>query len=79
MLSTPDAPVSSDLFVWEALYGLGYFLLRDTPPGPSGCEKAGIWIPKSYNEAVNDPIHGSKWKEAIHKELSTLIALAHGN
>ncbi|BCR88813.1 uncharacterized protein ACHE_50011A [Aspergillus chevalieri] len=36
-------------------------------------EKAGIRIPKSYNEAVNDPIYGSKWKEAIHKELSTLI------
>ncbi|BCR87868.1 uncharacterized protein ACHE_40432S [Aspergillus chevalieri] len=37
-------------------------------------EKAGIRIPKSYSEAVNDPIYGSKWKEAIHKELSTLIS-----
>jgi len=36
-------------------------------------EKAGICIPKSYNEAINVPIYGSKWKEAIHKELSTLI------
>jgi len=38
-------------------------------------EKAGIRIAKSYSEAVNDPIYGSKWKEAIHKELSTLINL----
>ena len=38
------------------------------------CEKAGIQLPKSYNNAINDPIYGSKWQEAIHKELSTLIS-----
>ena len=38
------------------------------------CEKAGIRIPRSYSEAVNDPTYGSKWKEAIHKELNTLIS-----
>jgi len=37
-------------------------------------EKAGIRIPKSYSEAVNDPIYGANWKEAIHKELSTLMS-----
>lgn len=36
-------------------------------------EKAGVWIPKTYGEAVNDPIYGSRWKEAIHKELSALM------
>ncbi|ODM15243.1 hypothetical protein SI65_09184 [Aspergillus cristatus] len=43
------------------------------------CEKAGIRIPKSYSEAVNDPIYGSKWKEAIHKELSALVSLGTWN
>ena len=37
-------------------------------------EKAGIWLPKSYSDAVNDPIYGSKWQEAIHKEISALIS-----
>lgn len=37
-------------------------------------EKAGIRIPKSYGEAINDPIYGSKWKEAIRNELSSLIS-----
>lgn len=27
-------------------------------------KKAGIRIPKSYSEAVNDPIYGSKWKRS---------------
>ena len=27
----------------------------------AACEKAGIWLPKSYNDAINDPIYGSKW------------------
>ncbi|ODM22593.1 hypothetical protein SI65_00182 [Aspergillus cristatus] len=43
------------------------------------CEKARIHIPKSYSEAVNDPIYGSKWKEAIHKELSALVSLGTWN
>ncbi|ODM15139.1 hypothetical protein SI65_09378 [Aspergillus cristatus] len=42
-------------------------------------EKARIRIPKSYREAVNDPIYGSKWKEAIHKELSALVSLGTWN
>ena len=42
-------------------------------------EKAGIRIPRSYNEAVNDPIFGSKWKEAIHKELTALISFETWN
>ena len=25
------------------------------------CEKAGIWLPKLYNDAINDPVYGSKW------------------
>ena len=37
-------------------------------------EKAGIQLPKSYNDAVNNPIYGSKWREAIHKEISALIS-----
>lgn len=37
-------------------------------------EKAGIRIPRSYTEAINDPIYGAKWKEAIHRELSALIS-----
>ena len=24
-------------------------------------EKAGIWLPKLYNDTINDPIYGSKW------------------
>jgi hypothetical protein len=42
-------------------------------------EKAGIRIPKMYSEAVNDPIYGSKWKEAIHKELSALVSFRTWN
>ena len=37
-------------------------------------KKAGIQLPKSYNDAINDPIYGSKWREAIHKEISALIS-----
>jgi transposase InsO family protein len=37
-------------------------------------EKNGIRIPRTYKEAVNDPIYGSKWKEAIHKELIALMS-----
>ena len=25
--------------------------------------------PKTYNEAINDPIHGNRWREAVDKEL----------
>lgn len=35
-------------------------------------EKAGIRIPRSYDEAINDPIYGSSWKEAILRELTSL-------
>ncbi|ODM21277.1 hypothetical protein SI65_04330 [Aspergillus cristatus] len=38
------------------------------------CFDSGATTAPSYSEAVNDPTHGSKWKEAIHKELSTLIS-----
>lgn len=37
-------------------------------------EKAGIRIPRSYDEAISDPIYGSKWKEAILKELTALAS-----
>ena len=37
-------------------------------------EKAGIRIPTSYKEAVNDPVYSAKWKEAIRRELTTLVA-----
>ena len=42
-------------------------------------EKARIWLPKSYSDAINDPIYGSKWQEAIHKELSALISFGTWN
>ena len=42
-------------------------------------EKAGIRLPKSYSDAVNDPVYGSKWREAIHKELSALISFGTWN
>ena len=42
-------------------------------------EKARIWLPKSYNDAINDPVYGSKWREAIHKELSALISFGTWN
>jgi transposase InsO family protein len=32
-----------------------------------------IPIPKTYEEAIRDPIYGSKWREAIRLELSNLI------
>ena len=31
-------------------------------------------IPTSYLSAVNDPIHGAKWLEAIKRELNELAA-----
>lgn len=31
-----------------------------------------IHEPESYEEAVNDPIHGRRWREAIEKELQNL-------
>lgn len=37
-------------------------------------EKNGIRLPRTYKEAVNDLIYGSKWKEAIHKELIALMS-----
>lgn len=36
-------------------------------------QSKGVKIPKSYKEAINDPIHGSKWRESIHFEISTLM------
>ena len=42
-------------------------------------EKAGIHLPKLYSEAVNDPIYGSKWQEAIYKELGALISFGTWN
>ena len=42
-------------------------------------EKAGIQLPKSYGDAINDPVYGSKWKKAIHKELSALISFGIWN
>jgi hypothetical protein len=32
-----------------------------------------IPIPESYQEAINDPIYGSKWREAVKLELNNLI------
>lgn len=28
-----------------------------------------VWEPKTYDEAMNDPIYGHRWREAINKEL----------
>ena len=42
-------------------------------------KKAGIQLPKSYSDAINDPIYRSKWQEVIHKELSTLISFRTWN
>ena len=36
-------------------------------------DKEGVPIPRSYGEAINDPIYGQKWREAIHTELQALI------
>ena len=30
--------------------------------------------PKTYNEAINDPIYGNRWREAIDEELWNLDA-----
>jgi len=32
-------------------------------------------IPKTYKEAINDPIYGAHWKQAISEELTKLQAL----
>ena len=31
-----------------------------------------IHEPKSYDEAISDPIHGRRWREAIEEELQNL-------
>ena len=36
--------------------------------------KTRVPIPRSYPEAMNDPIYGSKWREAIHVELRNHLA-----
>lgn len=36
-------------------------------------EKAGVQIPQSYRQAVNDQVFGEKWQEAIRDELTALI------
>lgn len=28
--------------------------------------------PKTYNEVINNPIHGNRWYKAIHKNLENL-------
>jgi hypothetical protein len=35
--------------------------------------KAGILIPTSYQEAVNDPVHGKFWKQATLDETIQLL------
>ena len=37
-------------------------------------EKNGIQVPRTYKEAVKDLIYGSKWKEAIYKEIVALMS-----
>jgi hypothetical protein len=37
--------------------------------------EASIGIPKTYEEAVSDPVHKGDWNEAIQAELSKLMAL----
>jgi hypothetical protein len=32
-----------------------------------------IPIPKTYQEAINDPTYGAKWKEAVQLELNNVI------
>lgn len=34
----------------------------------------GITIPRTYKEAINDPVHAAGWREAIQEELRSLIA-----
>lgn len=36
-------------------------------------EVDGVQITKSYQEAINNPTYGNKWREAIHTEIATLI------
>lgn len=33
----------------------------------------GVPIPKTYSDAITDPIYGEKWKEAIRAEIQTLL------
>jgi hypothetical protein len=37
--------------------------------------EASIGIPKTYEEAISDPVHKGDWNEAIQSELSKLMAL----
>lgn len=48
---------------WESNFATAY----------KSFEKSGITIPKSYDGAVNDPIYGQQWRDAIHQEVQTLI------
>lgn len=31
-----------------------------------------IYLPKSYDKTINDPIHGCHWRETIEKELQNM-------
>jgi hypothetical protein len=57
----------ADLLINEAL--IAALVAKDTkkPHNP-------IPVPKTYRDAVRDPIYGRDWKEAIHREFRELIA-----
>ena len=31
-----------------------------------------VWQPKTYDEAINDPVHGNRWREVMDEELWNL-------
>ena len=49
------------------------FLVRATEIDQLDGVKNRVPIPTNYNSAINDPIHGRKWQEAVQKELDGLI------
>ena len=39
----------------------------------AGDTVSNVRIPSTYGEAINDPVYGTKWREAIHNEVQALI------
>lgn len=48
--------------------------MRSLKKAHTAREKAGIRVPETYEEAINDPMYSSKWKNVIHKKLRALVS-----
>ncbi|KAI0993606.1 hypothetical protein K3495_g14578, partial [Podosphaera aphanis] len=58
-------------FIIDCFYlGLALLLATSTDPATD----SDIPIPVTYNQAVNDPKHGSLWQKAIDEEIQSLLA-----